>query len=38
MFQRLYQIQEVTQETMETATASKVAAIVATQPTIRLPA
>jgi hypothetical protein len=30
MFQRLYQVQEVTQETMEIATASKVAAIVAT--------
>lgn len=30
MFQRLYQVQEVTQETEEIATASKIAAIVAT--------
>jgi hypothetical protein len=30
MFQRLYQVQEVTQETKEIATASKIAAIVAT--------
>jgi hypothetical protein len=30
MFQRLYQVREVTQETLEIATANKVAAIVAT--------
>jgi len=38
MFQRLYQVQEVTQETKEIATASKVAAIVATltTPTLAL--